>query len=386
MSSEPTIKMQVPFMDLKRQYQSIQGEVSVALQDILETASFIGGPKKEQFEKQFAQALGIKHCIGVGNGTDSLFLILKSMIQLQRLSPGDEIVTAANSFIATSEAITLAGLRVRFLDIDPQTMNLDLNALEKTLDKGAKSRGGRIAALMPVHLYGRMVDMERVMSLAQKFQLQVIEDSAQAHLATQNLKKAGTIGHAGSFSFYPGKNLGAYGDAGAVVTSDSELAELVRKMANHGRIQKYDHDMEGVNSRLDTLQAAVLTIKLKHLPKWTEQRIERAYQYDELLSGETNIVKPQLPPRGEHVFHLYTIRVKNRNEVQSKLKAQGVETGIHYPVMLPQLKAYSYLKLDLNDFPVAKQYQDEILSLPLFPEMTFEELRYTVECLKTICK
>lgn len=385
MSVVSSNNMQVPFMDLKRQYKSIQTEIDGALSQILEKTSFIGGPLKEKFEKEFAAALNVRHCIGVGNGTDSLFLILKAMIHLERLSPGDEIVTAANSFISSSEAITLAGLRVRFVDIDPVTMNLDLNQLEVLLKTEAKSKGGKISGIMPVHLYGRMLDMSQLMRLSETYHLQIVEDSAQAHLAKQNGCFAGTLGHAGSFSFYPGKNLGAYGDAGAVVTNDDQLGELVRKIANHGRIQKYDHDIEGTNSRLDTLQAAVLSVKLKHLPKWTEQRIEKAYVYDRELKSTENFVKPMLPSRGEHVFHLYTVRVKNRSEVQSKLKTRGIETSIHYPHMLPSLKAYEYLRLHPEDFPVARKFQHEILSLPLFPEMTEDEQEYTIQVVQDVC-
>lgn len=380
----PDLSMKVPFMDLKRQYTSIKSEMDQAIQEILETTSFIGGPFKEKFEKEFAAALGVKDCIGVGNGTDSLFLILWAMKELGRVQPGDEIITAANSFISSSEAITMAGLRVRFVDIDPKTMNMDLRLLEETLKTHAKIRGGKVAGIMPVHLYGRMMDMKKIMSLASEFKLQVIEDTAQAHLAEREGKKAGTLGHAGSFSFYPGKNLGAYGDAGAVVTNDEELGQLVRKLANHGRIKKYDHDKEGTNSRLDTLQAAVLSVKLRHLPRWTQQRIEIAHRYEDLLKDVPGIHRPELPPRGEHVFHLYTIRVENRDKIQKLLEEKGVATSIHYPTMLPQLKAYEYLKVPLESFPVARAYQHQILSLPLFPEMKKEEQDYVVKVLKEI--
>ena len=374
----------VPFLDLKRQYLSIKSEIDSTLREILDTSSFIGGPIKEKFEKEYASAMGVRDCIGVGNGTDSLFLILWALREMGRLQPGDEIITAANSFISSAEAISLAGLRVRFIDIDPETMNMDLNILDEVLKTQAKTRGGKIAGLMPVHLYGRMMDMKKIMSLASEYNLQVIEDTAQAHLAEREGRKAGTWGHAGSFSFYPGKNLGAYGDAGAVVTHDEKLGQLIRKLANHGRIKKYDHDREGTNSRLDTLQAAVLSVKLRHLPRWTKKRIELAVRYDELLREIPQIHRPQLPPAGEHVFHLYTLRVENRDAVQGQLKERGIETSIHYPTMLPQLKAYEYLNVPPESFPVAQAYQHQILSLPLFPEMTSSEQEYVVQSLKSI--
>lgn len=370
------MSMQIPFMDLKRQYDSIQKEVDAAIFNVIHSTSFIGGAIKEQFEKEFAEALGVKHCIGVGNGTDSLFLILKAM----KLPLNSEVLVPANSFIATSEAASLAGLKPRFVDIDPVTMNMNLQVVEEILE--SESHLGKIRAIIPVHLYGRMMNMPRLMKIAQKFGLKVIEDSAQAHLAEIDGKKSGTYGDAGSFSFYPGKNLGAYGDAGCVVTNDDELASLVRKIANHGRVKKYDHDMEGINSRLDTLQAAVLSVKLKHLPTWTAQRREKARIYDELFSSIPNILRPELPHDKSHVFHLYVIRIQNRDEVAQKLKAAGIDVIIHYPLILPSLKAYEHLGLNsAAEFPVAYGLQNEILSLPLFPEITQEEQTYVAKTL-----
>lgn len=370
--------MHIPLMDLVRQYNSLKTEIDSVVKSVIETASFVGGPEKDQFETEFAKACGVPHCIGVGNGTDSLFLILKAL----GISSGDEVVTAANSFIASSEAISATGARPVFIDIDPNTFNIDLNLLEELLEKRAHSRGGKIKAIMPVHLYGRIVDMPKVSALAKKYQLFVVEDTAQAHLAEIEGKRAGAWGDAGSFSFYPGKNLGAFGDAGAVITSDQDLAQRIRKLANHGRIGKYDHDVEGFNSRLDTLQAAVLRVKLRNLQSWSDARFDRAIEYDKMLQEVPEVVRPIIPSKGQHVFHLYVIRVKEREKVQEEMKKRGIQTVVHYPVALPNLAAYRYLGHQPGDFPFASKAAKEVLSLPLFPEMTFEEQRYVAKCLR----
>lgn len=370
--------MKIPLMDLHRQYQSIKPEINNAIQSVLDSCNFVGGPEKENFEKEFAEALRSKFCVGVANGTDAISICLKTL----GVGPGDEVVTAANSFIASSEAITSIGARVRFLDVDEKTFHINLNHLEDLLKKEGPQAGGKIKAVIPVHLYGRIVNMEGLMSLARRYQVKVIEDTAQAHLAELAGRTAGTWGDMSTFSFYPGKNLGAYGDAGAILTQDESLAKLARKIANHGRTQKYDHDMEGFNSRLDSLQAAVLRVKLRKLPAWTQKRCDVALWYDSHLKS-LDLIRPEIPPEKQHVFHLYVVRVHNRDAIFQKMKNAGIEVGIHYPIILPALEAYKYLgHKPQQDFPVAYRLQSEILSLPLFPEISEQELQIVTETLQ----
>ncbi len=372
--------MKIPLMDLHRQYETLRPQINTAIQNILDTTQFIGGKEKEQFEQEYAHMMGTKHCVGVANGTDSLFLMLKTM----GVGAGDEVVVPANSFIASSEAVTATGARVVFCDAREEDFLINLDHVENLLAKRSKKSGGKIKAIMPVHIYGQMVDMPRLMDLARKYEVLVLEDSAQAHLAEINGVKAGAYGDAGSFSFYPGKNLGAYGDAGAIITNNPDLAVNLRKIANHGRISKYDHDMEGFNSRLDTLQAAVLRVKLPHLPKWTQLRQEKAAYYDKLLTGAPNVILPFSKKNGSHVYHLYVIRVQNRDKIHAGMEAAGIQTVIHYPKALHELAAYKYLGHKPEDFPVSHKLQHEILSLPLFPEILPNEQEFVVETLKKL--
>jgi len=313
----------------------------------------------------------------VANVTDAIFLALRAL----GIGPGDEVITAANSFIATSEAITMTGARVVFCDIRPDTYNINPESIEKKIT-------GRTKAIVPVHLYGQPSDMDPILGLARKNGLKVIEDAAQAHGATYKGRTVGTLADAACFSFYPGKNLGAYGDAGAVVTNDGDLALKVRMLANHGRIAKYDHEIEGVNSRMDGLQAAILAAKLPHLPAWTECRRKNAGLYSECLSGVEGIALPCELENVKAVYHLYVIRVKNgrRDELQSCLKSKGISTGIHYPISLPALTAYAYLNHAGGDFPQAVRSSQEILSLPMFAELREEHIQYVArnieECLR----
>lgn len=361
--------LEIPFVDLKAQYQSIKGEIDQAISDVIASTAFIGGPFVKAFESSFAAFCGAKRCIGVGNGTDALFLVLKAM----GIGPGDEVITAANSFIATSEAITMSGARVVFVDIRPDTFNIDAEKIEEKITERTK-------AIIPVHLYGQPADMDPILRIARKHGLKVIEDAAQAHGATYKGRVVGTLGNAACFSFYPGKNLGAYGDGGAIVTNDEELAINARMLANHGRVDKYDHKIEGVNSRLDCLQAAILNAKLRHLPIWTEFRRKNAYLYNELLAGVPSLEIPVESTELRAVYHLYVVRVKNgmRSQLQQNLKNIGVSTGIHYPIALPALSAYSYLNYREGDFPEAISASREILSLPMFPELKEEQIRYAV--------
>ena len=364
--------MEVPFLDLKAQYRSIKAEMDAAIAHVIEHTEFIGGDALKTFERKFAEAQGAKHCIGVANGTDALFLTMKAL----GLGKGDEVLTPANSFIASSESITMTGARPAFVDVDPETYVMDPARVEAAL-KARKS----IKAIMPVHLYGRAADMTALTEIASRHGVAVIEDCAQAHLAEHAGKRVGNWGVAGTFSFYPGKNLGAYGDAGAVVTNDEALATKVRMLANHGRLAKYDHKIEGYNSRLDNLQAAVLLTKLPHLPGWTSRRVQVAQLYAELLP---KIGLPASMPAGErgHVFHLCVTRVNDRDRVQAALKSKGVQTGVHYPIALHNLEAYRYLEHKPDDFPVANRCAAEVLSLPMFPEMEDAQVRYVVDCLK----
>lgn len=367
-------------MDLHRQYESIKTEVNEAIQNILSTTQFIGGPEKDRFESEYAAMMGTQFCIGVGNGTDSLFLALKAM----GIGAGDEVIVPANSFIATSEVVSANGAKVVFCDVHEEDFLLNLNHVEKLLSERSVKKGGRIKAVIPVHLYGRMVDMPRLMRMAKEYDVFILEDSAQAHFAEIDGVKAGAYGDVGSFSFYPGKNLGAYGDAGALITKNETLALKIRKLANHGRITKYDHDLEGYNSRLDTLQAAILRVKLKHLETWTDLRRQKARYYEELFQNVSRIILPHIPKDNSHAFHLYVVRVKNRTQVQNQLETAGIQTGVHYPKALPELAAYQYLNHKPEDFPVVHKLQSEILSLPLFPEITREEQTYVANALKRI--
>jgi len=359
--------MNVPFVDLKAQYETIREEVNFAIEQVLIESAFIGGRFVREFEDAFAQYLNVAHCIGVGNGTDALFIALRCL----GIGPGDEVVTAANSFVATSEAATMAGARVVFVDCEPETYNIAPVKLEEAITPKTK-------AVIPVHLYGRPADMPTVMDIARRHHLFVIEDAAQAHGAMIADKRVGTFGHAACFSFYPGKNLGACGDAGAVVTNDEKLAQKVRMTANHGRCSKYDHEFEGVNSRMDGLQAAILKVKLTHLEMWTQKRRTLALLYSQLLK-DSGLILPMEPSDARHVYHLYVIRIRNRDEVKEKLHQQGISSGIHYPIALPNLAAYGYLGYKPDDFPFATKYSKEILSLPLYAEMSEQQVQYVCE-------
>jgi len=376
--------MNIPFVDLKAQYKSIKEEIDKAIADVIENTAFIGGPFVKAFEGAFAKFCNVKHCIGVGNGTDALFIALKAL----GIGPGDEVITVANSFIATSEAITMTGARVAFIDIDPKTYNMDPNKLDDYLKKRFTSNVSRLTpqpkAIIPVHLFGQPADMDPILEIARKYNLKVIEDAAQAHGATYKGKRIGSIGDMACFSFYPGKNLGAYGDAGAIVTNDDNLALKARMLANHGRVEKYNHEVEGFNSRLDGLQAAILSVKLRHLPEWSDRRRENAYLYNDYLKN-TEVVTPVEIDDVKAVYHLYVVRVKDgvRPKLQEYLKSNGISTGIHYPIALPNLKAYSYLNHSEHDFPEATKASKEILSLPMFPELTQDQIRYICETIKT---
>jgi len=362
--------LKIPFVDLKLQYQSIKREIDQSIQKVLDDTAFIGGKYVAQFEQEFAAYLGVKHCIGVGNGTDALTLALKAL----RIEEGDEVIVPANTFIGTSEAVSLAGGKSVFADCDPETQTITPKTVEKALT-------ARTRAIMPVHLYGNPAPVAELKELAESRGLFLVEDAAQAHGAQYMGAKIGSIGHAAAFSFYPGKNLGAYGDGGCVATNDPEIAKRVKMYANHGRVQKYDHEFEGTNSRLDGIQAAVLSAKLAHLEEWTEKRRKIADLY------RTNLAPLNLPLQkettgGRHVYHLLVVRIPEREKIMEFLSEKGIATGIHYPDALPNLGAYRHLGLKPQDFPVSSRYSQEVLSLPIFPEMSEEQVAYVCENLK----
>ena len=356
--------MNIPFVDLKAQYQSIKSEIDSAIQNVINETAFIKGKYVQTFEEEFTKAYGVKHMVSCANGTDAIYIALKSL----GIGIGDEVITTALSWISTSETISQTGANVVFVDIDPDYYTVDVNKIEKKITEKTK-------AIIPVHLYGHPVNMTEIMAIAKKYKLKVIEDCAQAHFAHWKGQNVGTFGDAGTFSFFPGKNLGAYGDAGCIVTNDDKLSKIARMLANHGALKKHHHEFEGINSRLDGLQAAILSVKMRYINNWTELRIQRAEVYNDLFA-EKNIILPTVHPLAKHVFHLYVIRSDNRNDLQSHLNNHGISTGIHYPTALPYLGAYKYLKHTPEDFPVAFEYSNKILSLPIYPELTTESQKY----------
>lgn len=367
--------MQIPFVDLKAQYLSIKSSIDEAIQSCIDDMALIGGQYVRAFEEAYAAELEVKHCIGVANGTDALFVVLKSL----GIGEGDEVITVANSFVATSEAITAVGAKVVFVDCHPDFYTIDVSKIEAKITSNTK-------AIIPVHLYGQPADMVTINGIAQKYGLKVVEDAAQAHLAELNGRKIGGWGDAACYSFYPGKNLGAYGDAGAILTNDDVLAKRCRMMANHGRVAKYDHVFEGYSSRLDGLQAAVLSVKLPHLKEWSKKRKQVAAWYNAFLE-DTNIVLPHELEGTECVYHLYVVRVNKRDELRSFLKERGISTGIHYPIGLPYLRAYEYLGQNTPEhFPVTYTYQSQLLSFPIYPELRYEEVEYIANTIKKFFK
>jgi dTDP-4-amino-4,6-dideoxygalactose transaminase len=371
--------MNVPFLDLKAQYKTIKNEIHEAINEVMENTAFAGGPFVAGFEKEFAAFCNCKHAIGVGNGTDALWL---SLIALG-IGPGDEVITVPNTFIATAEAITYCGAHPVFVDVDPKTYNMDPDKLEDCLKKRlSPALTPRPKAIIPVHLFGQPADMDPIMSIAGKYGLYVIEDACQAHGAEYKGKQAGSIGNTGCFSFYPGKNLGAYGEAGAVVTNDDSLAEKMRVFRDHGQAKKYYHSMIGWNARMDGIQGAVLGVKLKYLSDWNEARRKHAQEYDKLLSPLHGIIKPHVADYAKHVYHIYAIRAKQRDQLIAKLSEKGISCGIHYPVPIHLQDAYSFLSLAKGSFPVAEQCASEFVSLPMYPELTSDQIAHVIESLR----
>jgi dTDP-4-amino-4,6-dideoxygalactose transaminase len=383
----------IPFLDLVTLHADLEEELCSILKQTVRTAGFIGGPMVEGFEAEFAKFCDAQCCVGVGSGTDALrFALVAAGVE-----PGAIVVTVPNTFIATAEAITQAGGIPYFVDVDERTHNMDPEKLREFLETECardviskrtfhKVSGASVAAVVPVHLYGQMADMDPIMELAERYDLEVIEDACQAHGAQyfsqkeQRWRSAGSIGKAAAFSFYPGKNLGACGEGGAVTTNDAELAKRVRMLRDHGQSRKYFHDIEGYNGRLDSIQAGFLTVKLRHLSEWNTQRTSRAGRYNELLAEYADsIAVPYEPASSRAVYHLYVVRVAERDAVQRRLGAAGIGTAIHYPVPLHLQKAYQRLGYERGDFPIAEAVADRILSLPMFPSLTDEQQRRVVD-------
>ena len=363
--------MPVPFADLQLQYQGIKSEIDGAIAAVIADNAFIRGPHVDAFEREFARAVEIEHCISCANGTDALYLAMAAL----KVAPGDEVITTAHSWISTSAMITHAGATVVFADTDGVTFTIDPAAIEAAITP-------RTVGIIPVHLYGQPADMDAIMAIASRHKLWVIEDCAQAHLAHYKGRLVGTFGTAATYSFYPGKNLGAMGDAGAVVTNDPRLAERMTMLARHGGLVKHQHRIEGINSRLDGLQAAILSAKLPHLPAWTKARQEAARIYDAGLKQTEDVLVPCVGADRTHAYHLYTIQHPRRDALAAHLNAHGVQTAINYPTALPFLEAYSRLKARPEQFPNAHRDQGRILSLPMFAEITGEQQSEVIDLVR----
>jgi len=352
---------QIPLVDLKAQYRRVKDEIDAAVADVIEHTAFIGGEQVRSFEQEFAAFCSAGYAVGVANGTDALELALSAC----GVGQGDEVITVANTFAATAEAIVSCGARPVLVDCDPRTYNIDVGQLEARVTDRTK-------AVIPVHLYGQPADMDPILELARRRDLLVIEDAAQAHGARYKGRVVGSLGDVACFSFYPAKNLGAYGDAGAVVTSNAEIASRVALLHDHGAADKYCHEVVGRNSRLDAIQAAVLRVKLRHLTAWNAARRERAAWYNNLLR-DLDVVTPYEPAWAEAVYHLYVIRIARRDDVREWLRDAGIATGIHYPVPIHLQPAFRYLGYKESDFPVAETCAREVLSLPMYAELTREQ-------------
>jgi dTDP-4-amino-4,6-dideoxygalactose transaminase len=385
----------IPFLDLVTPHAELEAELVNVFTAALHRAAFVGGSAVEQFEHEFAQASCAAFAVGAGSGTDALrFALLAAGVKA-----GEIVITVPNTFAATVEAILQAGARPDFVDIDPRTFNMDVGRLQDYLDRlceidtntGAlvhcRTRR-RVAAVLPVHLYGQMAAMDPILDIAERYQLKVIEDACQAHGALyfsereQRWKVAGSVGAAGAFSFYPGKNLGACGEGGAVTTNDPDLAARVRMLRDHGQPRKYYHDLEGYNGRLDAIQAGILSVKLKHLSEWNRQRRSVAGVYNDLLRDVTGVVRPSVPKWAEPVYHLYVVRVQDRSALQEYLTAQQIDTGIHYPIPLHLQRAFQTLGYAPGDFPVTECAAREILSLPMYPHLAREQQQKVVQAIR----
>lgn len=365
----------IPIIDLASDYQLIKDEIEKAVFEVLASGHYILGPNVSLFEEEFSKYIGAKHTVSCANGTDALLLSLMAL----GIKQGDEVITASHSFFATSEAIALACAKPVFADIQENDFNIDPLKIEKLITKNTK-------AIIPVHLYGQPCDILKVVEIAKKHNLFVIEDCAQAVGAKLNGKSIGIFGDIGTISFFPTKNLGAFGDAGAIVTNNKELANKIRQLRFHGSSKRYIHDYIGLNSRLDEIQAAILRVKLKYLDKWNLKRQKAAEYYNELFKNVKDVIIPSVKPNSHHIFHQYTIRLQKRDLVYEKLKESGVETIIYYPIPIHLQKAFDYLNCKSNSLPVTEKICNEILSLPVYPDIQKDDQEYIVEVIKKILK
>ncbi len=383
----------IPFLDLVAPHEELKAQLCQVFESALETGGFVGGPSVESFENEFARYCGARYCIGVGSGTDALtFALLAAGVRA-----GDVVLTVPNTFIATAEAISQAGAQPDFVDVDERTYNMDVEQLREYVETQCyvdqqtgilinRKLRKPVTAIIPVHLYGQPADMDAILAIAERYQLMVIEDACQAHGAAyrssrdNKWKRIGSIGSAAAFSFYPGKNLGACGEGGAVTTNDERIARKIRMLRDHGQVQKYYHEVEGYNGRLDAIQAGILSVKLKHLHDWNKKRQKAAAHYRELFqAADASLVLPYEPAWAKGVYHLFVVRVQNRQDLQKYLAEAKIGTGIHYPVPLHLQKAYQDLGYAEGDFPVTERVASELLSLPMFPQITEEQQRRVVE-------
>ncbi len=355
--------MQVPFLDLKAHHDPLRDEINAAIQEVIAVNAFAGGPFVEKFEKDFAAFCACQHAIGVGNGTDALWIVMLAL----GIGHGDEVITVPNSFMATAEAISYTGAKPVFVDVDEATQLMDPKLLEAAITPRTK-------AIIPVHLYGQCADMDAILEIGKARKIPVIEDACQAHGATYKGRKAGSLGIAGCFSFYPGKNLGAFGEAGAITTNDPEFAKRMQMFRDHGQAKKYHHAVIGWNGRMDGIQGAVLRVKLKYLAKNNALRLKHAKVYDDALANTPALKLTKLADYGSPVYHLYVVRVKNRDTFMKDLGARGVGTAIHYPVPIHLQEAYAFLGVKRGSLPVSERLAEEIVSLPMFPELTQQQV------------
>jgi dTDP-4-amino-4,6-dideoxygalactose transaminase len=361
----------IPFLDLKAHHAPLRDEIDRAIGEVIESNAFAGGPFVDRFEKNFAAYCNCQYAVGLGSGTEALWLVLLAC----RVGAGDEVITVPSTFMATAEAITYAGAKPVFVDVNERSYTMDPAGLTKAVTPRTK-------AIMPVHLFGQMADMDPILEFARAHNLFVIEDAAQAHGAEYKAHKAGALGDAGCFSFYPGKNLGALGEAGAVVTNNFELQEKIRILRDHGQVRKYHHTTVGWNCRMDGIQGAVLDVKLKYLQRGNERRRAHAQQYNEALGGIEGIIRPREAAYARHVYHIYAIRTQERNQVLRRLGERGIGCGVHYPIPVHLQDAYKCLGYEKGTFPIAEQIAEEFISLPMFPELTEMQIELVSEAVR----
>jgi dTDP-4-amino-4,6-dideoxygalactose transaminase len=365
--------MKVPFLDLKAHHDPIKAEILASISQVIDANAFAGGPYVAKFEQEFAAFCGANHAVAVGNGTDAIWFALLAL----GVGPGDEVITVPHTFIATAEAITFCGAKPVFIDIDERTYTMDPQFLQRAITPKTK-------AIIPVHIFGQTADLDPILSIAATHGIPVVEDACQAHGAEYKGRKAGTLGAAGAFSFYPGKNLGAFGEGGGTITNDADLAQKMRVLRDHGQARKYYHDVVGWNGRMDGIQGAVLSVKLRRLADSNARRREIAKQYDRLLAGLPGVIVPRVADYATHIYHIYAVRVQNRDKILADLGQAGISCGIHYPVPLHLQAAYRSLGYSKGSFPVAERCAAEFLSLPMFPEMTTAQVEAVVETLRKL--